>query len=97
VTYTFKGNLLNATAVIIIKVLAITIERGVSGCVKSWDISCPRIPSPRSFIVFHKPLMNGTLSVWKIEILPLFMRGKPPTFLYSDDLRSPGDLEVHSL
>jgi hypothetical protein len=97
VSHAFKSNLLNSTAVIIIKVLAIAIERGVGGSVESWNIPCPRIPCPRSFIVLEKSLMNRTHCVWKIQVFPLFMRGEPPALLNSDNLRSPRDLEFSSL
>jgi len=80
----FKSDFLYSTAVIVVKVLAVTIKRGISGGIKARNISGPRVPCSSSFIVLHESLMNRTHCVRKIEVFPLLMGRKPPTFLNSD-------------
>jgi len=93
----FKSDFLNSTAVIVVKVLAVTIKRGISGGIKARNISGPRVPCSSSFIVLHESLMNRTHCVRKIEVFPLLMGRKPPTFLNSDKFLSPRYLEFNSL
>jgi hypothetical protein len=80
----FKSEFLNSAAVIVVKVLAVTVNWGIGSGIKARNISRPRVPCSSSFIVLHESLMNRTHCVRKIEVFPLLMGRKPPTFLNSD-------------